>query len=54
MGFLKALLMVALFIASMILGYITCMELISFNPAWLPVMAVVYGGIMECVEELLL
>lgn len=50
----KALLLVVLFIVSMFLGYVFCIELTSFNPAWLPVMAVVYGGIMECVEEVLL
>ena len=50
----KALLLVALFVASMLLGYVTCLELTRFNPVWLPVMAAIYGGIMECVEEVLL
>lgn len=50
----KALLLVVLFVASMLLCYVSCMELTSFNPVWLPVMAAIYGGIMECVEEVLL
>ena len=50
----KALLLVALFVASMLLCCVSCMELASFNPVWLPVMAAIYGGIMDIVEEVLL